>query len=559
MTDIMVTMAPEVICEADHHSCSQLSEVELQRACAPLYPPIAVDALANVLLFIFFFNVALMTHARGKLRNPTKALGRLIMVFIKDYFRELWHTIKTIPSMGRMPLSARLRCCGNIDKAISVVSTCVPLFAITRFLNIGNVNGARYFGYALTCPFMQMELIILIAPIVPCYCLNAFLTFVATFMCLGAAWVSSVMSGPLYNGYIGEFFSTFDIHALDVQPKGMVVMPAIVGMSFIFAVQVPWLWALYTCRARGSRKEDMPDYYRFMLLTVIITWAMFPLWWLFSWEGASLFKDAKLNEMGFMILNMTAKGTFIYQSSRMSQRFEEKYPEKMSEEFSECPSIVGARHSMHRRKNSALIATLERFTSDGHKIQDETNEQVLGRILTSFVHLEENVRECESTWTKDEPQSANADKLLKDIWEAMGDLQQQLEETKKAAEQAAQCPVAVEVTAVKEKGPAGKPVGDAPDMDVPFTLEIRDHCCFESNDTPSTEPTVTSPSPRRAALPPKPARPTGGARLAAPCSNLGTSPAQATSEEAASAGTTRVEQLLTCLPVRPGLLSAQQG
>eukprot|EP00403_Amphidinium_massartii_P023145 CAMPEP_0178399488 /NCGR_PEP_ID=MMETSP0689_2-20121128/15306_1 /TAXON_ID=160604 /ORGANISM="Amphidinium massartii, Strain CS-259" /LENGTH=524 /DNA_ID=CAMNT_0020020267 /DNA_START=44 /DNA_END=1618 /DNA_ORIENTATION=- len=524
-------MSAEIICEADHHSCSQLSEVELQRACAPLYPPIAVDALANVLLFVFFFNVALMTHARGKLRSPSKALGRLILVFIKDYFRELWHTILTIPSMGRMPLAARLRCCGNIDKAISVVSTCVPLFAITRFLNIGNVNGARYFGYALTCPFMQMELIILIAPIVPCYCLNALLTFVATFMCLGAAWVSSVMSGPLYNGYIGEFFSTFDIHALDVQPKGMVVMPAIIGMSFIFAVQVPWLWTLYTCRARGSRTEDMPDYYRLMLLTVIITWAMFPLWWLFSWEGASLFKDAKLNEMGFMILNMTAKGTFIYQSSKMSQRFEQKYPEKMADEFSECPSVVGPRHSMHRRKNSALIQTLERFTSDGHKIAVEKSEQAMEHILTTFKNLEHGVRECEDSWSPAEPHSEHTERLLKEIWSAMGDIQQQLAETKKAAEEAADSKVyvgAAAAAATKDKA-ASATVKEEKDndgcegIDVPFNLDIGD----ESFEGCSEEPT---PSPQLAA---------------------------ASYAERAAAGA-RHGQLLSCLPVTPSC-AAKQG
>eukprot|EP00403_Amphidinium_massartii_P047601 CAMPEP_0178465076 /NCGR_PEP_ID=MMETSP0689_2-20121128/51171_1 /TAXON_ID=160604 /ORGANISM="Amphidinium massartii, Strain CS-259" /LENGTH=579 /DNA_ID=CAMNT_0020091997 /DNA_START=56 /DNA_END=1791 /DNA_ORIENTATION=+ len=441
----MATMSTtEVVpfCEHDHHSCSQLPEVELQT-------PIAVDALANVLLFIFFFNVALMTHARGKLRSPTKALGRLLLVFIKDYFVELWHTIKTIPSMGNMPLAARLRCCGNIDKAISVVSTCVPLFAITRFLNIGNVNGARWVGYALTCPFMQMELIILIAPIVPCYAVNAILTFLVTFACLGAGWVSSVMSGPLYDGLIGDFMETLDIHVLQINPKGMVVMPAMIGMACIGVLQVPWLATLYSCRGGGERREDMPDNYRLMLVTVIVTWMLFPLWWLFSWEGASFFKDAKLNEMGFMILNMIAKGTFIYQSSRMSQKFEEKYPEKMAEEFSECPSVVSPRHSIHRRRNSALIHTLERFTSDGHKIVEETCEGGIQDILAEIEQgvsqgksetLTENFYQFEASeclnLAKYRKEAPDTEQMLQDILAAMTTFKEQLAVTKKSADEA---------------------------------------------------------------------------------------------------------------------------
>eukprot|EP00971_Amphidinium_carterae_P019303 380251-Amphidinium_carterae.1 len=159
-----------------------------------------------------------------------------------------------------------------------------------------------------------------------------------------------------------------DINELDIQAKGYVIMPAMIGMAFLGFMQVPFLWMLYTCRGLGKRREDMPDDYRILLCTVFFTWACFPLWWMFSWEGASIFKDAKLNEMGFMILNMLAKGTFIYQSSRMAAKFEERYPDEFNEEDDEVPDIVSKAHSVHRRRNSAVIATLERFASDGHEI-----------------------------------------------------------------------------------------------------------------------------------------------------------------------------------------------
>mmetsp|Transcript_17668 Transcript_17668/g.40941 ORF Transcript_17668/g.40941 Transcript_17668/m.40941 type:complete len:551 (-) Transcript_17668:93-1745(-) len=430
--------ADAAMCIADPDSCSKLSEVELQRACAPLYPPIAVDALANVILFIFFFNVALLTHVRGKLRSPTRALARMILLFVKDYFQELWETIKTIPWMYKQPLAARLRCCGNIDKAISIISMCVPLFAITRFLNIGNVNGARWVGYALTCPFMQMELIILIAPIVPCFCINALITFSLTFFCLAKAWIASTMPGDLYSGYFGDFVGSMDIDELNIQPKGYVIMPAMIGMAFIGFLQVPFLWLLYTCRGLGKRREDMPDDYRVLLMTVFFTWACFPMWWLFSWEGASIFKDAKLNEMGFMFLNMLAKGTFIYQSSRMAQKFEERHPEAFNEENDQVPDIVSKAHSTHRRRNSAVIATLERFTSDGHQIASSHDIGSIADVIQRMESEVNDVRQASKSQALSDhnyQEPAETTIMLRELLYKMDMFQEQLAETKKVAEQ----------------------------------------------------------------------------------------------------------------------------
>mmetsp|Transcript_72299 Transcript_72299/g.135131 ORF Transcript_72299/g.135131 Transcript_72299/m.135131 type:complete len:541 (-) Transcript_72299:40-1662(-) len=475
---LAVTAPPT--CAPDTSSCSKLSEVELQRACAPLYPPIAVDALANVILFVFFFNVALLTHVRGKLRSPTRALGRMILLFVKDYFRELWATVKTIPFMYKQPLAARLRCCGNIDKAISIVSMCVPLFAITRFLNIGNVNGARWVGYALTCPFMQMELIILIAPIVPCYPVNAFITFCLTFFCLAKAWVASTMPGDLYSGYFGDFVSSMDIDELQLQPKGYVIMPAMIAMACIGFLQVPFLWMLYTCRGLGKRRDDMPDDYRILLLTVFFTWACFPCWWMFSWEGASIFKDAKLNEMGFMFLNMMAKGTFIYQSSRMAQKFEERHPEAFHDEDEDVPDVVSKAHSVHRHRNSAVIKTLERFASDGHAIAASRD---IGSIADVIQRMETEVNEvCQASRSiKAEQHRYNQEPaettiMLRELLYKMDCFQEQLADTKKAAEQH-----------VCEKKPTWVREGSCTTAGGEFAESNEDSSCKESASSPEVE------------------------------------------------------------------------
>mmetsp|Transcript_15574 Transcript_15574/g.35727 ORF Transcript_15574/g.35727 Transcript_15574/m.35727 type:complete len:484 (-) Transcript_15574:134-1585(-) len=431
-------------CSVDIGSCSKLSEVELQRACAPLYPAIAVDALANIVLFIFFAHVALLTHVRGKLRSPLRALSRLIGMFVKDYCRELWETCKTVPWMHQQRLAARLRCCANIDKAISVISMCMPLIAITRILNIGNVNGARWIGYTLTCKFMQLELIILIAPIVPCFHLNSLSTFCLTFFCLGKAWIASTIPGELYRGSFSDFASSLDFQDLDITSKGYVILPAMIGMFCIGFMQVPSLWMLYTCRGLGGRRDDMPVGYRTLLVTVVFTWALFPLWWLCSWEGNSLFKDAKFNELGFMSLNMLAKGTFIYQSSRMTHQYEDQYPDEFHDTEREVPDVLSKEHSVHRCRNSAIIATLERFASDGHEIAGGESRSVknIASIADVISEIASEVKCSQSQCTRshvssnaclstDIKEPAENWTLLRALLDKIDVCQEQLDEAKK--------------------------------------------------------------------------------------------------------------------------------
>eukprot|EP00971_Amphidinium_carterae_P041810 821629-Amphidinium_carterae.1 len=211
---------------------------------------------------------------------------RMVGSFVVDHLKEIGKTVAVIPQMNRVPLSARLRCIANIDRAVSVVSAIMPILAITRWLNIGNVNGFRWLGYAITCPFMQLELVVLIAPVVPCFVLNAAFAFGLTFVSLGIGWVTSVMSGPLYGGSLATYLETFEIDTLRPTSKGEFVFPAICGIAIISLVQVPWLAMLYTCGRCSKRRDDLPEGFLMLLVTVVGTWWLFPSWWMLSWEGA---------------------------------------------------------------------------------------------------------------------------------------------------------------------------------------------------------------------------------------------------------------------------------
>merc|ERR1719230_2484387 len=183
--------------------------------------------------------------------------------------------------MHRMPLEARFRFCRKCNECICIFSALVSLLAITRWLHIGNVNGFRYLGYAVTCPLMQAELVVLIAPVVPCYKLTTTISALVTFVSLVAGYYASVVDGEIYEGTIE--WEQMDFSEAKVGPKFWALVPSVVGLLFLTFVQMPYLALLHTIR--GGKKAGLPWGFKRLLLIVAVTWAGFPIWWFLSFEG----------------------------------------------------------------------------------------------------------------------------------------------------------------------------------------------------------------------------------------------------------------------------------
>merc|ERR1740138_1577052 len=102
----------------------------------------------------------------------------------------------------------RFAFCRKCNLAVCTFSCIASLLATTRWLHFGNVNGFRYLGYALTCPLMQAELVVLIAPIVPCYRIAFLFSALASFACIATGYAGSLIAGPMWEGSIEEFLDT---------------------------------------------------------------------------------------------------------------------------------------------------------------------------------------------------------------------------------------------------------------------------------------------------------------------------------------------------------------
>jgi hypothetical protein len=280
------------------------------RTCAPLYSAFAIESFANVVLFIGFMYLVLVIQSRGELETPGLAMLRFCrqaaLQATKEVpmFMRLWE-------MQAEPLEKRFALCRKLNTMICLFTACVTLLATTRWLHIGNVNGFRYLGYAVTCPVMQAELVLMIAPVVPCYKLQVAFVGAITFATMAFGYAASLIPGGLWDADDPlQFVSSWDLHDLQPTTKLWVLLPSMAGITILTFIQLPYLAILYTCK--GGVKADLPYNYRKLLLLVAVTWMAFPVWWLLNWQGMSVITDAKLYGAGFCLLNITSKGGFTY-------------------------------------------------------------------------------------------------------------------------------------------------------------------------------------------------------------------------------------------------------
>ena len=149
-----------------------LNDYQLFRACGPLYPAFAIESLTSIILGFFFTYLALRIVVRTDVKKPINASWRMFQDYISPAVDEWWTLMKTWPEMPNKPCADRITYCRNLNIAMCVAQAAAAFFSVFRWLHIDNVNGLRYLGYAFTCSLMQAELVVLIAPYVPCYKFN---------------------------------------------------------------------------------------------------------------------------------------------------------------------------------------------------------------------------------------------------------------------------------------------------------------------------------------------------------------------------------------------------
>jgi len=306
------------------------NEAALMRTCGHLYVSIALESLATTIMAVCFAYLLLLITNKGRLQTPGKAAMNFVTKQIGTFFKELSGEVSRWSEMKTLPLEKRFALCRKSNQAICMFQLLITFLTIERWLHINNVNGFRYLGYAVTCPPMQAQLVILIAPVVPCFKLNVVVTYFITSAMLISGYAASVVDGNLYDGSVSLYLETGNLDDLKLTTKFWIMFPSAAIQAYLTFVQIPYLALLYTCK--GGVKGGLPFGYCKLLLIVSVSWLAFPLWWCLSYEGMSILTDTKSNAAGFALLNVLSKGGFTLQMLAMTKwhRREKKRQEAIS-------------------------------------------------------------------------------------------------------------------------------------------------------------------------------------------------------------------------------------
>jgi len=345
---------------------------ELMRICAPLYPSIALESAANFGLFLFFSYLSILISTKHQVKTPARAICRMLWSSLKEWAEDTWRVLRRWPHMHEMELGQRFRYCRRLNATICRLSAGIALITITRWFHINNVNGFRYLGYALTCPLMQAELILIIAPIVPCYRMVTQMTAIITFLMLLSGYIASQFDGKLWEGDL-----VLDRNLSFLTTKGWVTLPSMVILLFLSFVQIPVLGLLY-CWNGGGRDGRFPAGYLTLLAITSVTWLLFPIWWFLSFEGEGYIQDTKLNGAGFALLNMTSKGAFTMQMLSMVKRWKRDFgPSSFGRQTSVDSAVADLQNLSPRSNKTEKSAD---WIINGLKTFDQGSENSLDRV-----------------------------------------------------------------------------------------------------------------------------------------------------------------------------------
>jgi len=337
------------------------NDFELFRACGPLYPAFAIESLTSLLLGLFFCYLSLKICVRSDVEHPVSSFFRMLYGWMRPHIKEWWEAVSSWPEMHKRPLQDRMGMCRQLNLAMCLAQALAAFLSIFRWLHINNVNGVRYLGYAFTCSLMQAELVVLIAPYVPCYKLNCVGIVILTYITLVLGWIGSLHDGFLFEEPSWELFLVSgQVKDLAVTTKGIFIGCTACGLCSLLFLQMPFLALIYFCKG-GWRNEDLPPHFLKLFATVWFTWPAFPGWWIISAEGLGLIGDSKSNAVGFAILNIISKGTFTFVMLGIGSQYKKRTERKSQVSTGQVESPESPSPSPKANSANWLVKSLQEF------------------------------------------------------------------------------------------------------------------------------------------------------------------------------------------------------
>jgi len=196
----------------------------------------------------------------------------------------------------------RLSVCCSLTTMVAAISGFLNFFQITEvdnhFLpkqNQYSVDLCRPVEWILTCPILQLTLVLMGGPRIPDYRRILMPGFAATIMTFGI--LSLFLDEP-------ETFFCY-------------------GAGVLFFIGMAYFNRLQILEFSDGEEGLLQGYSEFRKATIILllTWAPFPLWYMLSPEGVGVIDNILIIQMGWMLTNIISKGAFILYIQKAKENY----------------------------------------------------------------------------------------------------------------------------------------------------------------------------------------------------------------------------------------------
>jgi len=219
-----------------------------------------------------------------------------------------WLTVSNgtkLAFVQRAALEKRLTVCCFLNTYVAFFSTFFNFFQLTAvddavLPEAGNftLDLARPFEWIMTCPLMQLSLVLMGGAKLPEYRRYLMPGFSATILLLGT-----------FGALFGDQIFALKVVAFIL---GCLLFAAMVYFNRLQIIE-------YSNGEEGLISGDSE--FRKATLMLIATWSPFPMWYIISPEGLGLLDNVLIIQLGWAFLNIVAKFSFIFYIQRVKDMY----------------------------------------------------------------------------------------------------------------------------------------------------------------------------------------------------------------------------------------------
>jgi bacteriorhodopsin len=303
-------------------------------------------------------------------------LVNIVMFLLLTMYGVLYVT-ETPAKVQNMPLKTRVRYCIGWNIYVCAISCVMNGVSLTTRLDDGvmawfgrYIHIARPLEWLLTCPLMMLEVVVVAGPLVQSKRRVEIVGITVAILILG-------------------FFATV------AQRTGTRASLFVCGAVGFCALATKMDQVVYEHTGTETRlfttktdKDGNSPALKKVLIKVLATWVVFPIWWFLSPDGFSIVEDHDVHQGVFLLLNIISKAVFCYCIFALDGVPEPKYVARYADTVS-SPTFK-YRYSMNNG-NSESKSEVTSDTALPASKREQLLEERMAKLDDLFEHFRHNM------------------------------------------------------------------------------------------------------------------------------------------------------------------------